>query len=48
MTPRRKLGMENMTNKQFDGIIRMIIALLKKRVDYDEIIGYLDALISEG
>lgn len=47
MTSRRKLGMENMTNKQFDGIIRMIIALLKKRVDYDEMNSYLDALISE-
>ncbi len=47
MASRREMGMETMTNKQFDGIIRMIIALLKKKADYDEIIGYLEALISE-
>lgn len=41
--------MENneMTNNQFKGIIRMIIALIKKGTSAEEIIEYLEELIKE-
>ena len=37
----------NMTNYQFKGIIKMIIALLKKGTPVEEIIEYLEELIKE-
>ena len=38
---------EGMTNNQFKGIIRMIIALLKKDTPKDELIEYLNELIKD-
>lgn len=40
--------MENaMTNHQFTGIIRMIIALIKSGTSTEELISYLEELIKE-
>lgn len=37
----------NMTNAQFTGVIKMIIALIKKGTPQDELIEYLNELIKE-
>lgn len=38
---------EKMTNSQFKGIIKMIIALIKNNVPKEELIEYLQELIKE-
>ena len=44
----RSFEMENaMTNHQFTGIIRMIIALIKSGTSTEELISYLEELIKE-
>lgn len=36
-----------MTNKQFNGIIKMIIALIKSDIPKDELISYLTELLTD-
>lgn len=38
---------EGMTNNQFTGIIRMIIALIEKGTSKEDLVEYLKALIKE-
>lgn len=38
---------DNMTNNQFKGIIKMILALIKNNTPRDELIEYLEELIKE-
>ncbi len=48
-TAGKEINMENegMTNNQFKGIIKMIIALIKNDTPKDELIEYLTELIKE-
>lgn len=41
------MGNSNMTNSQFRGIIKMIIALIKNSTPKDELLEYLNELIKD-